>query len=207
MDSILETVKKALGIDIDYTSYDTTIIIHINSIFSILHQMGFGSEELFSITGNTEIWTDFIEDQTNIESIKTYISTQVKLLFDPLKIETGVEVPNSILGTIKKMLGISYDDSSFDTDIIMNINSVFMILEQLGIGPDGGFSILGNTEIWSDYLGDITNLEGIKSYIYLKVKILFDPPTSSAVLDAINRQISEFEWRLNIQVEQGLYTT
>lgn len=201
---ILATVKKSLGIDSDYTVYDSTLIIHINSVFSSMNQIGFGPSELFSITGDTEEWTDFIEDQTNIEAIQSFVNTQVRLLFNPLEVGEEVEVPNSILGTIKKMLGISYTDDGFNTDIIMDINAVFMILNQLGVGPDDCFSILSNNEVWSDFIGESTNIEGVKSYIYLKVRLMFDPPASSSILDAINRQISELEWRLNLQVEQGL---
>jgi hypothetical protein len=108
----------------------------------------------------------------------------------------------SILDTIKKMLGI-YDDS-FDTDIIVGINTAFMSLTQLGIGPTNGFSIIGSDETWSDFLEDLTNFAGVKSYIYLKVRILFDPPTNSSVLDSYNREISELGWRLNIQAETGV---
>jgi hypothetical protein len=112
---------------------------------------------------------------------------------------------DSILDTIKKMLGIDNIDVSFDTDIIININSAFMVLNHLGVGPTEGFSISDSTALWSDFLGDLTKLEGIKSYIYLKVKILFDPSASSTILDAMSRQITEFEWRLNQQAEEGLY--
>ena len=112
---------------------------------------------------------------------------------------------DSILTSIKKMLGIDEEYGRFDTDIIININSVFGILNQLGVGPDAGFSIQDSTSTWDDFIPNLTQnatkFDMIKSYIYLKVRLLFDPPTSSAVLDAINRQISEFEWRLNIAAE------
>ena len=104
----------------------------------------------------------------------------------------------SILTSIKKLLGISEDDESFDTDIITHINSVFMILNQLGVGPTRGFRIYNKEDIWDDYITDEVTAELVKSYIYLKVRILFDPPSTSAVMESINRQISEFEWRLNI---------
>ena len=110
---------------------------------------------------------------------------------------------NSILTSIKKMLGITEDYEHFDTDLIIHINSVFMILRQLGVGPESGFSISGPNELWSDYLEDETKLELVKSYVYLKTKLIFDPPLSSAVMEAINRQISEFEWRLNVAVDPG----
>lgn len=109
----------------------------------------------------------------------------------------------SILTSIKKLLGISEDDTAFDTDIIMHINSVFMILWQLGVGPSKGFIIEDETAEWSDFIEDGSNLELVKSYVYLKVKLLFDPPTSSFVMESMNRQIAEFEWRLNVEVEHG----
>lgn len=107
----------------------------------------------------------------------------------------------SILTSIKKLLGISEDHVHFDTDIIMHINSVFMILTQLGVGPSNGFKISDKTTTWADYIQDSTNIESVKSYIYYKVKLLFDPPTGSAVIESINQIISELEWRLNVEVE------
>jgi hypothetical protein len=101
----------------------------------------------------------------------------------------------SILTSIKKLLGITEDYTHFDTDVIMHINSVFMILMQLGIGPAEGFSITGDSEVWSDFLSDATWFESIKSYVYLKVKLIFDPPQSGTLLNAMEKQVSEFEWR------------
>lgn len=108
---------------------------------------------------------------------------------------------DSILNSIKKLLGITEEYTHFDNDLIMHINSVFMTLSQLGVGPSEGFVITGSYETWNDFVEEDQRLDAVKSYIYLKVRLLFDPPTSSAVLDAINRQISEFEWRLNIAAE------
>ena len=103
----------------------------------------------------------------------------------------------SILNSIKKRLGISEEYEHFDDDIIMDINSVFAILNQLGVGPSDGFSIENQDAEWNDFLCvNQKKLELVKSYVYLKVKLLFDPPQSSFVLDSINRQISEFEWRI-----------
>lgn len=107
----------------------------------------------------------------------------------------------SILTSIKKLLGIAEDYTHFDGDIIMHINSVFMILTQLGVGPASGFSIKSNTDMWSDFLGDVTNLEAVKTYTYLRVRLLFDPPANSSTTESINRMISECEWRLNLQAE------
>lgn len=106
----------------------------------------------------------------------------------------------SILTSIKKLLGISEEYEHFDSDIIMHINSALMILTQLGVGPAEGFMIEDSTSTWIDFLGDKTNLEAVKSYIYLRVKLLFDPP-NSAVIESINRQITELEWRLNVNAE------
>lgn len=109
----------------------------------------------------------------------------------------------SILISIKKLLGIPNDYTQFDDDIIMHINSVLLNLTQLGVGPETGFSIEDDSAEWTDFV-DIENnaqLHAIKTYIYLKVKLLFDPPLSSSVTDAMNNQIAELEWRLNAVVE------
>lgn len=110
----------------------------------------------------------------------------------------------SILTSIKKLLGIPEEYTAFDQDVIIHINSVFMILTQLGVGPSTGFSITDEDDTWDDYASDQTKIELVKSYIYLKVKLIFDPPTSSAAIDSINRQISEFEWRLNVVSETDM---
>lgn len=107
----------------------------------------------------------------------------------------------SILTSIKKLLGIEEDYECFDADIIMHINSVFMILTQLGIGPAEGFSIQDAENTWDEFVPSGSNLEAIKTYMYLKVKLMFDPPTSSAVIDSANRIIGELEWRLNVSVD------
>ena len=110
----------------------------------------------------------------------------------------------SILNSIKKLLGISEEDSHFNTDIIVHINSVFMVLNQIGIGPEECFAIEDESESWTDFLQDKKQFEAVKSYTYLKVKLLFDPPLSSAVMDSMNRMINEYEWRLNIMAEENL---
>ena len=107
----------------------------------------------------------------------------------------------SILTSIKKLLGITEEYDQFDPDIIMHINSVFMILTQLGVGPAEGFSIEDDTAVWTDFIQDVKKLESVKTYIYLKVKLLFDPPLSSAVIESMNRLINELEWRLNVAAE------
>lgn len=111
----------------------------------------------------------------------------------------------SILTSIKKLLGMTEEYIAYDDQIIIHINSVFMILTQLGVGPNEGFAIKDKESVWNDFVSDETKLELIKSYVYLKVRLLFDPPSSSAVMESINRQINEFEWRLN--VASGFDTT
>lgn len=107
----------------------------------------------------------------------------------------------SILTSIKKLLGIAEEYTHFDADLIMHINSVLMILSQLGVGPKEGFMIEDDSATWGDFVPWNSNYEAIKSYVYLKVKLLFDPPLSSAVIESTNRMISEYEWRLSVQAE------
>lgn len=107
----------------------------------------------------------------------------------------------SILTSIKKLLGIEENCEHFDTDIIIHINSVFINLTQIGVGPPDGFRITDKTTTWDEFIKDGQNLDSIKTYVYLKVKLIFDPPMSSIVIESINRLISELEWRLNISVE------
>ena len=108
----------------------------------------------------------------------------------------------SILTSIKKLLGIEADYYDFDADLIMHINSVLMILTQIGVGPSEGFIIEDETATWTEFLSDVelVNLAAVKSYIHLKVKLLFDMP-SSAVADQIKKLLDELEWRLNISAE------
>lgn len=107
---------------------------------------------------------------------------------------------DSILLTIKKMLGIPAEDTAFDEDLIVNINSAMMVLQQLGVGPDEVFTIEDASARWADLLVDPAMYAATKTYIYLKAKLAFDPPTTSFHLNAVNQQISELEWRLNVQV-------
>ena len=107
----------------------------------------------------------------------------------------------SILQSIKKLLGIDSEDSSFDQDIIMHINTVFATLNQLGVGPEEGFYIEDDYTLWTDFIDEGAKLESIKPYVYLKVKLMFDPPLSSTVIESINRTINELEWRINISSE------
>ena len=110
----------------------------------------------------------------------------------------------SLLTSIKLLLGITEDYEAFDQQIIAHINSVFMILTQLGVGPPEGFMITSKVDTWNEFINDEKKMQLVKSYMYLKVKMLFDPPSSSAVMDSTNRMINEFEWRLNSQAESKL---
>lgn len=107
----------------------------------------------------------------------------------------------SILTSIKKLLGVAEDYAEFDEDIITHINSVFLNLTQLGVGPEEGFMIENDTAVWEDFINDSVQLQAVKTYVYLKVKLLFDPPLSSSVTESINRMIAELEWRLNAAVD------
>lgn len=107
----------------------------------------------------------------------------------------------SILVTIKKMLGLESDYTPFDTDIIVMINSAIMTLTQANVGPSEGFRISGVNELWSDFLTNEVMLEAAKQYIYMKVKMIFDPPSSGIVMDALKTQSEEMLWRLIAQSE------
>lgn len=108
---------------------------------------------------------------------------------------------DSILTSVKKMLGIAEEYEQFDADLIMHINSVFSILTQLGVGPSEGFMIEDETTEWSDFISEDKKLQAVKSYMYQKVKLIFDPSLTSSVTESMNRTISEFEWRLNVAAE------
>lgn len=114
---------------------------------------------------------------------------------------------DSILNSTKKILGINIDDISFDIDIMMHINSVFVTINQLGIGPPNGFAIVSATETWTTFLGTDLRLNSVKTYTYLRVRLLFDPPTTSYHITAINEQVKEAEWRLNVQREAVSWTS
>lgn len=107
----------------------------------------------------------------------------------------------SVLTSIKKMLGIVEEYTHFDADLIMHINSVLSILNQIGVGPSEGFSIKDIEDTWTDFIQQSLKLEFVKSYTYMKVKLLFDPPLSSAVIESTNRMISELEWRIQVAAD------
>lgn len=108
---------------------------------------------------------------------------------------------DSILTSIKKMLGMTEDYTEFDTDLIIHINSVFSTLTQIGVGPPEGFMIEDESSEWNDFIGTESKWNFVKTYVYLKVRLLFDPPNSGSVMESINNQIKELEWRLFTEAE------
>ena len=108
---------------------------------------------------------------------------------------------DSILMTIRKLVcGDPYADH-FDTDLLVHINACFSILNQLGLGPENGFVVTDETQSWSSYISDNYILNMVKTYVTLKVRVIFDPPLTSSVLEAMNKEISQLEWRLNVAVD------
>lgn len=110
----------------------------------------------------------------------------------------------SILTSVKKLLGITEENEYFDMDILIHINSVLASLTQLGLGPAKGFAISDKSSTWNDFLSDDSRLEMVKSFLFLKVRLLFDPPASSVVVDAMKQSIQELEWRIMVACEQPL---
>ena len=110
-------------------------------------------------------------------------------------------VDDSILSSIKKMLGITPDYEQFDLDIKVHINTAFAALTQIGVGPKEGFRITGKDEVWTDYTERQILIDPIKDYIYSRVRLVFDPPTSSMVTEAVKETIRELEWRIQVSVE------
>lgn len=110
----------------------------------------------------------------------------------------------SILDSTKKVLGLPADYTPFDVDIVMHINSVFFTLNQLGVGPDEGFTIENSDDVWEDFMvGE--KVQAVKSYMYLRVRLLFDPPSTSFAIESLKKQAEEFEWRLNVHMEGVKY--
>jgi len=114
---------------------------------------------------------------------------------------------DSILTSTKKMVGIEADYTAFDLDIINHINTVFTVLTQLGVGPSLGFMIEDDTSTWSEFIGTDPRLNSVKTYVYLRVRLLFDPPTTSYLINAMQEQINMLEWRLNVTVDSGSTTS
>lgn len=136
------------------------------------------------------------ENPTNIQDNEEITSPD-----EVVETEDSSLIKESILQSIKKLLGIHHDVTEFDVDIIVMINSAFNTLTQLGVGPEKGFTIKSDKETWTDFIQD-NRLEMIKSYIFLKVKIIFDSSQlSSFILEVFKQEIRELEWRLNIQID------
>lgn len=109
----------------------------------------------------------------------------------------------SILKTIRSMLDMDPDETAYNNDILVHINSAIMTLTQLGVGPKDGFSVTDENATWNDFIGDSKLFEGVKQYIYIKTKIAFDSPTSSFVTEALRTMATEIEFRLNVQADNG----
>ncbi len=112
---------------------------------------------------------------------------------------------DSILDTTKKALGITSEYTEFDIDIIMHINSVFATLYQIGVGPNQSFAISDKSTKWSDFIGDDAFINSVRSYMYLKVRLLFDPPATSFVIESMNKMAQEYEWRLSLYAPEAKY--
>ena len=117
--------------------------------------------------------------------------------------EVNISNNDSILTSIKKLMGLTEEYDAFDQDILILINSVLFELEQIGVKAKDGFSLSDKTAVWSDYSDDDRLLNALKPYIYMKTKLTFDPPTSSGALESMNRIIDRFEWRINLYADTG----
>lgn len=113
-----------------------------------------------------------------------------------------INVSESILLSVKKMLGLDKDYDVFDPELIIHINSVFGTLQQLGVGPEDQFRISGDSETWSEFDTEGEQVDEVKTYVYLRVRLLFDPPSSSFVLSSFKEQLQELEWRLNVKADE-----
>jgi hypothetical protein len=109
---------------------------------------------------------------------------------------------SSILNDTKKALGLDPAYTAFDVDLVMHINSVLATVRDLGIGPSTGFSIADSSETWEDLIGTDVSLNDVKTYIYLKVRQIFDPPPTSFEIEAVKELVREIEWRLNVRREE-----
>lgn len=112
----------------------------------------------------------------------------------------------SILKSVKKILGIDPSYTAFDFDILVHINSAFATLNQLGVGPDNGFAIEDDTAVWASFIGGDPRYNPVKTYVYLKVRQLFDPPTTSYLIEAMQKQVEELEWRIKEYRESNAWT-
>lgn len=143
------------------------------------------------------IWQDEIPVDDNQESPSDPNQPEVEIPIPEYK-----PITNSIMLTVKKMLGIAEEYHAFDLDIITNINAVFLTLNQLGVGPEYPFAITGPETQWDDFLGDqFEILQAIQTYTFMRVRLMFDPPTNSFLVDSMQKQIDEMEWRFMTQVD------
>lgn len=108
---------------------------------------------------------------------------------------------DNILASIKERIGIAEDDNSFDTDIIDLINSAFADLNDIGVGPSEGFSISNSNDPWDDFSEDVRVLSSVKDFVYLTVKLTFDPPTQTSLLTSMENRLKKLEWRLNVKCD------
>lgn len=203
MDSILDTIKEYLGISLTMSGYDSLLISKINQTLFELCAIGIGPQEAFTISGSLETWDDFLPGSPNTDGIQRHICLSVARTFNPLSVTIPLSNPDSILGTIKKLLGVT--DDGFDQDLITNINSAFMQLYVLGVRPEGMYSIIGSVETWADFFSGITPLASAKTFTYLKTRLIFDPPQHGPTLESFERQISQLEYALRLEAESGLY--
>jgi len=174
IDSILNNTKKQLGIAEDYTVFDPDIIMDINAVFMILYQMGVGPSTPFSISDTEATTTDiFTSDGETTDFNLTYKPTEIDL--------------------------VTVNGSEYSGYQLVNENTI-RITAEAGDTIEVTYtyiSIPAKAAVWSDFIGTKTNINAIKTYMYMKVRMMFDPPVSSGVVDALNRNIEELEWRLN----------
>lgn len=118
----------------------------------------------------------------------------------------SVELKDSILQSTKKLLGLDREYSAFDLDIITHINSAFSTLYQAGVGPLEGYMISDENDVWSAFIGNQMHINDVKSYLYIQVRMLFDPPTTSFALAANEKMLAEYIWRLSVAAEFAIAT-
>jgi hypothetical protein len=188
-----DTQTSTDGADISVNDYWTTINVR---------------EEFVLAIGEAEtVRDDSTSNDVDYDNAVDELTIAVNAFVDARQYGTKAEEPEpldpklSILTSVKKLLGIQEEDESFDVELILNINSVFMILNQLGLGPTEGFFIESKEDAWTDFLQERNDLNAVKSYVYLKVRLMFDPPQMGYLVESINKQCQEFEWRLNVQAE------
>lgn len=113
-----------------------------------------------------------------------------------------MEINDSILDSVKKMLGYEPEYTEFDQEILMHINAAMFTLRQLGVGPQDGYTVSSSDQTYADFLGEgAKTIPQVRTYLYYKVKLAWDPPQSASVLEVLKTEIAEAEWRLNVQVD------